>query len=105
MPIAARADRPVSYQTWNAIAATPLDFRLDEGTYGLTLRATVWGTATFQRVISDNAGGQFAVDVTPGGIAGNGYAWFVLPAGWYRLTLAGVTGLTGLIEKIKNGGR
>lgn len=104
MAIAARADRPIDFQQWNAISATPLDFRLNEGKFGLTLRATVWGTATLQRVISDGAGGQLAVDVLPP-IAGNGYVEIWLPAGWYRLTLAGVTALSGLIELIYRGGR
>ena len=98
MAIAARADRPVSFQQWNVIAATPLDFRLDEGVYGLTTYATVWGTAELQRVISDGAGGQIAVTALPA-LAGGGYAEIRLPAGWYRLVLAGVTAFTGLIEK------
>lgn len=99
MAIAARNDRPVSYQRWDAIGATPPDFRLDEGIYGLTARATVWGTAEIQRVLSDGAGGQIAVTALPA-LAGNGYAEIRLPAGWYRLSLVGVTALTGLIEKI-----
>ena len=99
MAIAARADRPVSFQSWSAIAATPLDFRLDAGTYGLTTQATVWGTATLQRVVSDGAGGQIAVTVLPA-VAGNGYTELPLPAGWYRLVLTGITGFTGLIELI-----
>lgn len=99
MAIAARNDQPVSYQQWSAIGATPPDFRLDESVYGLTLRATVWGTAELQRVISDGAGGQFAVTALPA-LAGNGYTEIRLPAGWYRLSLVGVTALTGLIEKI-----
>lgn len=104
MTIATRADRPVSYQSWAAISATPVDFRLDAGRYGLTLHATVWGTATLQRVISNNAGGQIAVAALPA-IGGDGYAEIWLPAGWYRLTMAGVTALTGLIELIYRGGR
>jgi hypothetical protein len=99
MAIAARADRPVSFQQWNVIAATPLDFRLDAGTYGLTTQATAWGTATLQRVMSDGAGGQIAVNVLPA-VAGNGYTEIPLPAGWYRMALAGVTAFTGLIELI-----
>jgi hypothetical protein len=99
MAIAARADRPVSFQQWSAITATPLDFRLDAGTYGLTTQAAAWGTATLQRVMSDGAGGQTAVTVLPA-IAGNGYVETVLPAGWYRMALAGITGFTGLIELV-----
>ncbi len=99
MTIAARADRPVDYQRWSAITATPLDFRLNEGRFGLTTRATVWGTATLQRIISDGSGGQIAVDVMSP-IAGNGYVTMHLPAGWYRMVLAGITAFTGLIELI-----
>jgi hypothetical protein len=99
MAIAARNDRPVSYQRWDAIIATPLDFRLDAGRYGLTTRATVWGTAELQRVIADGAGGQIAVSALAP-LAGDGYAEINLPAGWYRLALAGITAFTGLIELI-----
>ncbi len=99
MTIAARNDRPIDYQRWSAISATPADFRLNDGRFGLTTRATVWGTATLERVISDEAGGQIAV-VVLSPIAGDGYAEIHLPAGWYRMVLAGVTGFTGLIELI-----
>jgi hypothetical protein len=104
MVIAARNDRPVSFQQWNAISATPVDFRLDAGAYGLTAHSTAWGTATLQRVLSDNAGGQLAVTVLTA-LSADGYAEIRLPAGWYRLTLSGVTGLTGLIELIYLGYR
>ena len=103
MAIAARNDYPVDYQSWAAIAATPVDFRLNAGVFGLTLRATVWGTATLQRVISNNAGGQTTVDITSA-LAGNGYSEVRVPAGLYRLTLSGITGLTGLIELINHTG-
>ena len=99
MTIAARNDRPIDYQRWSAITTTPPDFRLNDGIFGLTTRATAWGTATLQRMISDNAGGQIAVTVLPV-IAGDGYAEIRLPAGWYRMTLAGITAFTGLIELI-----
>ncbi len=104
MTIAARNDKPVSYQSWAAISATPRDFRLDAGLYGLTLHSTSWGTATLQRMISDNAGGQIAVTVLTA-LSADGYATVQLPAGWYRLTLSGLTGLTGLIELIYRGAR
>ena len=99
MAIAARNDRPVSYQRWDGITATPNDFRLDEGVYGLTTHATAWGTAALQRVISDGAGGQIAIAALPA-LAGDGYAEIRLPAGWYRMVLAGITAFTGQIEKI-----
>jgi len=99
MTIAARNDYPIDYQRWSAITATPADFRLNEGRFGLTTSATVWGTATLQRIISDGSGGQIAVTILPA-IAGNGYTEMHLPAGWYRTVLAGVTAFTGLIELI-----
>ena len=40
-------NQPRSYQQWATIAATPPDFNLDAGTYGLALTAGVWGTAAF----------------------------------------------------------
>jgi hypothetical protein len=102
MAIAARADRPVSYQAWNAIAATPLDFRLDAGKYGLTIAASVFGTATLSRVLPDGSGGQTATPVSAA-LAANGYTVLELPAGWYRLVLAGITALSGTIEQIAPG--
>lgn len=103
MALAARTNTPVSFQLWTNIAATPVDFRLDAGAYGLTLHAGVWGTATLQRVLSDGAGGQIAVAVLAASTA-DGYAEVHVPAGWYRLALAGVTGLTGEIALIARGG-
>lgn len=102
MAIAARADTPVSYQVWNALAATPLDFRLDAGKYGLTIAATVFGTATLQRVLSDGAGGQYVVPISAA-LAANGYTVIELPAGWYRIALAGITAFSGIIEQIAPG--
>lgn len=98
MAIAPRADRPVSFQQWNNIAATPLDFRLDAGRYALTITAGVFGTATLSRVLPDGAGGQTIAPVTAA-LAVAGYTVLELPAGWYRMVLAGVTGFTGLIEQ------
>lgn len=103
MAIAPRVDRPVSFQLWNAIAASPPDFRLDAGAYGLTVTASVWGTAILSRVLPDGAGGQIAVPIFAAALAANGYQKIGLPAGWYRLTLAGVTAFTGAIELIAPG--
>ncbi len=99
MTIAARADYPIDYQRWSVITVTPVDFRLNEGRFGLTTHATVWGTATLQRIISDEAGGQIAITIMSP-IAGDGYVEMHLPAGWYRMVLAGITAFTGLIELI-----
>lgn len=102
MAIAPRADRPVSFQQWNNIAATPLDFRLDAGKYGLTIQAGVFGTATLSRVLPDGAGGQI-IEPVSAALATAGYTVFELPAGWYRMVLAGVTGFTAVIEQIAPG--
>lgn len=89
-----------SYQSWSAIDATPSDpdFNLDAGVYGLTVRATAWGTATLQRVFP----GAILVTVTPA-LAADGYVVLQLPAGKYRMTLAGITALTGALELIAPG--
>lgn len=92
-----------SYQSWDAIAGTPVDFDLNAGAYGLTLRATVWGTATLQRVLKPGAT-AFPITVTPA-FAADGYVEVHLPAGRYRLTLAGVTALSGAIELLAPGDR
>lgn len=88
-----------SFQYWNATDATPDDFYLDAGKYGITVRATVWGTATLQRIFP---GGAILVTVIAA-FAADGYAVLELPAGKYRLTLAGITALSGLIEQIAPG--
>ncbi len=89
-----------SFQFWNAITATPSDFNLDAGKYGLTMHATAWGSATLQRVFP---GGTILVTVTAALVA-DGYVVIELPAGLYRLTVAGPpTALSGLIEQIAPG--
>lgn len=87
-----------SYQSWSAVATAPDVFALDAGKYGLTLHATVWGTATLQRVFP----GPVAVTVLVA-VAADGYAVLELPAGRYQLVLAGVTALTGALEQIAPG--
>jgi len=94
---------PRSFQFWDNISVTPSDFNLDAGAYGMTMHATVWGTATLQRYIQGSAG-LFLVTVTPA-FAADGYVEVHLPAGRYRLTMAGVTGLTGLLELLAPGDR
>lgn len=91
-----------SYQNWNNIAATPLDFNLDAGKYGLNLQGTAFGTATLQRYIP----GINAYMPMGAAIAANGYAVYDLPAGQYQLTLAGgVSAVSGEIAMIARGGR
>lgn len=88
---------PRSYQFWNAIVATPPDFNLDAGVYGLTLAWTA-GTATLQKLLPDGAT-YVAVSAA---IAASGYTVLQLPAGQYRLAV--VTGpLTGEIALVARG--
>lgn len=91
---------PRSFQYWAVIAATPPDFNLDAGAYGLTLHATAWGTAALQKLLPDGA--TYVTVLTA--FAADGYAEIHIPAGQYRLLLAGVTGLTGEIALIARGG-
>lgn len=88
-----------SFQYFAAIAATPSDFNLDAGTYGITVHATVWGTATLQKLLPD---GTTYVAVLAA-LNADGYSRIGLPAGQYRLLLAGVTALTGEIAQIAPG--
>jgi hypothetical protein len=92
---------PRSFQFYDAIDATPSDFNLDAGKYGITVRATVWGTATLQRLMPDGDGTLYVTVLTA--LAADGYTVIELPAGRYRMALAGVTALTGLIEQIAPG--
>lgn len=93
---------PRSFQYWAAIAATPLDFNLDAGSYGLTVSASVWGTATLQKLLPD---GTTYVAVSAA-LAANGYTYLAgLPAGQYRMLLAGVTAFTGEIAQVAPGRR
>jgi hypothetical protein len=90
---------PRNFQYWSAISATPNDFNLDAGVYGITLHATTWGSATLQKLLPDGttyvaAAAAFSVD---------GTSVLQLPAGQYRLALSGVTALTGEIAKIASG--
>lgn len=88
---------PRSFQYWNAIVATPPDFNLDAGSYGLTIAWTA-GSATLQKMLPD---GVTYVPVTAA-IAASGYTRVGLPAGQYRLVI--VTGpLTGEIALISPG--
>lgn len=91
---------PRSFQYWASIAATPNDFNLDAGTYGLTLTAGVWGSAALQKLIPD---GVTYVPILGATLVGNGYAVLTLPAGQYRLALVGITALVGEIALIGRG--
>lgn len=92
-------NQPRSYQAWSAIGATPNDFNLDTGLYGITISAGVFGTATLQKLMPD---GVTYVAVAPN-IVAPGYTTIQLPAGQYRMALNGVTGFSGVIELISRG--
>lgn len=87
---------PKNFQFWNGLNATPPDFNLDAGAFGLTLHASVWGTATLRKLLPDGATYVAVAAV----INADGYTFLEVPAGQYQLTLAGVTGLIGEIAKI-----
>lgn len=100
----ARDEFPVSYHSWfPVIAATPNDFKLDAGWYGITVQATVWGTAILQRLMPDGTGATYQPVLAA--LNANGYATIQLPAGQYRMLLAGVTAFGGMIELITPGRR
>ena len=99
---------PRSFQQWpntyaNAAAApvnaTPADFNLDAGDYGLNVSASIFGTVTLQQLQPD---GTTYLPVSSA-IAANGYVVLQLPAGQYRLLMAGVNTLTGEIALISRG--
>lgn len=90
-----------SYQFWDTLAATPDIFDLDAGKYGLTLVASVWGTATLSRVMRINGANVFIPLFA--NIVANSYTVLELPAGKYQLTVAGVTALSGALEQIAPG--
>lgn len=88
---------PRSFQFWSAIAATPPDFNLDAGIYGITLAVTA-GSATLQKLLPDGVTYVAVTAALP-----TGYSVVQLPAGQYRLVV--VTGpVTGEIALIARGG-
>lgn len=99
---AAVSNQPRSFRQWQAIAATPLDFNLDAGNYGLLVSAGAWGTATLQKFLTNGAGGGVYLPVSAA-LAANGYTVLQLSAGQYQMTLAGITAFTGEIAKIDTG--
>lgn len=94
-------NQPRNYQVWYAITATPNDFNLDAGAYGLTLSVTGAGTASLQKLVdgSPTNGGAVYVPVMAN-LTANGYVELHIPAGQYRLALTGFTGVTGEIARI-----
>lgn len=90
---------PRSFQAWNAVAATPNDFNLDAGVYGVT--AVVTGTVTLQKLLPD--GLTYANVAVLATTAGGAYVVLQLPAGQYRILMAAAT-ISGEIALIARGG-
>jgi hypothetical protein len=96
---------PRSFQSWPSpgITATPTDFYLDAGRYGLLATWTV-GTATLQKLAPDGVTylNVSAALAAPG--AASAYSVYELPAGRYRMLLAGgIVGFIGEIAQIAPG--
>ena len=96
----ARNDQPRSYQFWNAINATPNDFNLDAGDYGLTVAAGGFTSFQLQKLMPN--GVTYAPITALTAVAG--YSNLKLPAGQYQMTLV-ATAFIGVIEKIDVGRR
>lgn len=94
------SNQPRSFQFWNGIAATPNDFNLDAGNYGLTVAAGGFTSYQLQRLVPDGLGTTYA-PVTPI-TAAAGYTVLHLPAGQYKMVLV-CTAFVGLLEKIDAG--
>lgn len=94
-------NQPRSYQFWNAITATPNDFNLDVGNYGITV--ATGGFTSFQLLKLMPDGVTYAPITAVITVAG--YTVIQLPAGQYRLALIGATAFIGTIEKIDVGRR
>ncbi len=93
-------NQPRSYQFWNAIAATPADFSLDAGNYGLTVVTGGFTSFQLQRLMPD---GTTYAPITAV-VTVSGYTVLQLPAGQYRIVLVS-TAFIGMIEKIDVGRR
>jgi hypothetical protein len=93
--------QPKSYQYWAAIAATPADFTLDAGDYGLTI-ATLTGTSVqlFKLMPDGTTPAPVSAVITTAA-----YSLYTLPAGQYRIVLTAVTVFTATIEKVNVGRR
>ena len=92
--------QPRSFQFWNAVAATPPDFDLDAGNYGLTVAAGGFTSYQLQRLMPD---GMTYAPITAV-VAVAGYTFIQLPAGQYKIVLI-CTAFIGVIEKIDVGRR
>lgn len=101
---------PRSFQFWNNISATPNDFNLDAGIYGLVISAAVPGTGVIlQKLLPDGVTyvavtAALVPGIAPAAAAGN-FTNLILPAGQYRLAFGTTTGFTGEIALITKYGR
>lgn len=93
-------NQPRSFQFWDAIAATPNDFNLDAGDYGLTIATGGFTSYQLQRLMPD---GTTYAPITAV-VTTAGYTFLQLPAGQYKIVLV-CTAFIGLIEKIDVGRR
>src|SRR5258708_30786363 len=82
--------------TFSNINSTPANFYLNGGNYALDLNATVWGTATLNKVSQDGA----TLIAVLGAFGANGTGLVNLPPGQYQLTLNGITALYGCISRV-----
>lgn len=96
MPI---INQPRNFQYWPNAGAAANDFNLGAGVFGLTLSASVWGTAVLQKLLPD---GATYVPVSSA-IAVSGLTVLQLPAGQYRLVVAGTTTFVGELALIARG--
>lgn len=92
------SNHPRSFRRWIAIAATPSDFNLDAGTYGLTVAAGGFTSYQLQKLLPD---GVTYAPVMPMAAAA-GYTELHLPAGQYSFAVV-ATALNGEIAKIDTG--
>ena len=70
--------------SFNAINATTNSFLLRGGTYGVTCKASTYGTVTLQVLAGDQASWLPALT----SFAADGFASVALPPGLYRVALA-----------------
>lgn len=96
------SNQPRSFQFWNALAATPPDFNLDAGDYGLTVTTGGFTSYQLQRLMPDGTGLVYAPITAV--VTAAGYTFLQLPAGQYKLVLV-ATAFIGLLEKIDVGRR
>lgn len=90
---------PRSFQFWNGIAATPADFNLDAGWYGLLL-ASGFTSAQLLKLLPD---GTTYAAVSGAADTVAAYKVLILPAGQYRIALT-ATAFIGEIALISRGG-